>query len=100
MALAERSGAGIIEGDALTVLATVERHRGNPAAAVSRAEAAVAVHRRTDHHLGKARALKALGLALRECPDEALTGERAESCLREAYDLFDSFGSYEAETVS
>ncbi|MBE1610130.1 hypothetical protein [Actinopolymorpha pittospori] len=78
----------------------MERHRGNPAAAVSRAEAAVAVHRRTDHHLGKARALKALGLALRECPDEALTGERAESCLREAYDLFDSFGSYEAETVS
>ncbi len=99
LGMARPSGARIVAGDALTVLSAIERQWGNLPAAVARADAALAVHRRTGHHLGTARALRALGLALREeaAGDEAT--ERAESCLREAYDLFVAFGSPEAEAV-
>ena len=99
LSLAGASGAVAARGHGLTVLADIARERGRATDAVRHADEAVTIHRRTGHHLGKARALVALAAAV-HADHPAGTGDRARACLREAYELFSSFGAPEAHDVS
>ncbi|MEQ7006697.1 BTAD domain-containing putative transcriptional regulator [Actinopolymorpha sp. B17G11] len=98
-ALAEPAGAISFRALGLTVLSRVELASAHVDAAVEAAEESLAIHRETGHHLGKARALVALAQALRAKGSDDPDG-RVDAYLSEAYELFRSFGSPQADAVA
>jgi hypothetical protein len=60
MARSHELGLALVEGDALTLLADINRAAGQLDRAATLAERAVSLHARSDHPLGVARALHAV----------------------------------------
>ena len=73
LTLAGRTGYRLLEGQALTSLASIQLVHGQPDRATESAWQALAIQRDTGHRLGQAHALLVLGHALRtEGADAAL----------------------------
>ena len=85
--------------DALVALGAAELADGRIAPAVEYAEAAVAIHREAEHHLGLARAHRLLGSALIAGGDDATRAHGAEH-LRSSLRRFETAGSPEAAAVA
>lgn len=85
--------------DALAALAAVDLADGHVDAAIAQAEEAAAIHRATEHHLGLARALRVLGMALLAHPDTEARSRGADH-LRAALRRFETLGSPEAADVA
>lgn len=74
-------------------MATAYNALGHHRQALTHAELALGLHRRTGHRLGQARTLRLLGLVLRDTDG----AEAAVGCWRQALDLFTDIGSPEAD---
>lgn len=84
----------VLEGHAHAVHAETHLDRGDRDAGLVAAERAEAIYRDTGHRLGRARALRLLGVAVRDrCP------EQAGMLWRTALTLFTEIGSPEADEL-
>jgi tetratricopeptide (TPR) repeat protein len=93
--LARGDGLRLLEGPALTALATVLLNSGDLTTATEQAEQALAVQRETNQRLGQARALEILG----EVAAKRGAHDRAVQSWRRAQRLYEEAGVPEARAL-
>ncbi|WP_188195722.1 ATP-binding protein [Nonomuraea sp. SYSU D8015] len=95
LGLATAAGMRVVQGYAHTVLTLAHHRLGHHDQALTHARQAVELHRQSGHRLGEARALQALGRALRGAGDL----QTAEHRWQEALELFTDLASPAAEEI-